>query len=104
MSSKDELNERYEECLREFTIRKDADEKKFSEGYLGKASHNLELAGVLDILSRNDDKKRAIEIPPSGQYFDWVIITSYYSMYMAATAALSKIGISIKILKSASAK
>ncbi len=93
MLSKDELNERYEECLREFTIRKDADEKKFSEGYLAKASHNLELAGVLDILSRNDDKKRAIEIPPSSQYFDWVIITSYYSMYLAATAALSKIGI-----------
>ena len=93
MLSKAELNERYEECLREFTIRRDANEKKFSEGYLAKALHNLELAGVLDILSRNDDKKRAIEIPSTSQYFDWIIITSYYSMYLAATAALSKIGI-----------
>lgn len=93
MLSKAELNERYEECLREFTIRRDANEKKFSEGYLNKALHNLELAGVLDILSRNEDKKRAVEISPASQYFDWIIITSYYSMYLAATAALSKIGI-----------
>lgn len=96
MLSKVELNEKYEECLREFAIRKDANEKKFSEGYLAKSVHNLELAGVLDILSRNDDKKRAIEIPPTSQYFDWIIITSYYSMYLAATAALSKIGIKSK--------
>ena len=41
MLSKAELNERYEECLREFTIRKDVNEKKFSEGYLNKALHNL---------------------------------------------------------------
>src|SRR3989338_3704320 len=99
MLSKAELNERYEKCLRKFTIRKDANEKKFSDSYLAKALHNLELAGVLDILSlsKDDDKKRAlvnvIEISPTSQYFDWVIITSYYSMYLAATAALSKIGI-----------
>ena len=93
MLSKAELNEKYEDCLREFTIRRDANEKKFSEGYLAKALHNLELAGVLDILSRDKDKKQAIEIPLKSQYFDWIIITSYYSMYLAATAALSKIGI-----------
>ena len=93
MLSKVELNEKYEECLGEFTIRKDVNEKKFSDSYLAKALHNIELAGVLDILSRNEDKKRAVEISPTSQYFDWIIITSYYSMYSAATAALSKIGI-----------
>lgn len=93
MLSKAELNEKYEECLREFTIRRDVNEKKFSEGYLNKALHNLELSGVLDILSRNEDKKRIIEIPLTSQYFDWIIITSYYSMYLAAIGALSKIGI-----------
>ena len=93
MLSKAELNKKYEKCLREFTIRRDANEKKFSEGYLAKALHNLELAGVLDILSRNDDKKQAVEIPLKSQYFDWIIIASYYSMYLAATAALSKIEI-----------
>jgi len=34
MLSKAELNERYEECLREFTIRRDVNEKRFSDGYL----------------------------------------------------------------------
>ena len=93
MLSKAELNERYESCIREFTIRRDINEKKFSDSYLAKALHNIELSGVLDILSRDDDKKRAIEISPISQYFDWIIITSYYSMYLAATAALAKIGI-----------
>ncbi|MBS3107062.1 HEPN domain-containing protein [Candidatus Woesearchaeota archaeon] len=96
MLSKTELIEAYEECLSEFSLRKEPGEKKFSEGYLAKTLHNLELAGVLDLLSRNDEKKRAIEIPPASRYFDWIIIASYYSMYLAATAALAKLGLKSK--------
>ncbi len=96
MLPKADLRKKYEKYREKSKIIEDTNEKKFSEGYLAKALHNLELAGVLDILSRDGDKKRAIEIPPSSQYFDWIIITSYYSMYLAATAALSKIGIKSK--------
>ena len=96
MLSKAELNERYESYIKKFIIRRDINEKKFSDSYLAKALHNIELAGVLDILSRDDDKKRAIEISPTSQYFDWIIITSYYAMYLAATAALARIGIKSK--------
>lgn len=95
MLSRRELKEKYEALFiyPHFTLRKDADQKKFSEDYLNKARHNLELAGVLDELSRNDDKKKAIEIQLVSQYFDWVIITSYYAMFLAATSALATIGL-----------
>ncbi len=95
MLSKRELKEKYEELFSSpsFSLRKDSDQKKFSEDYLKKARHNLELAGILDEISRKEDKKKAIEIHLASQYFDWVIITSYYAMYLAATSALAKIGL-----------
>ncbi len=94
--SKNELKEKYEESISEYNIYKQNDEKKFSEGYMDKALHNLELAGILDIISRNEDKKRILEIPASKEYFDWIIIASYYAMYLAATSALAKMGLKSK--------
>jgi len=93
MLSKNELKEKYESLLNEYTIRKDNNEKKFAEGYMDKALHNLELAGVLEIISRNEDKKKVLEIPLDREYFDWIIIVSYYAMYLAATSALAKIAL-----------
>lgn len=93
MLSKNELKEMYEECLREYSIRKELNEKKFAETYLDKSLHNLELAGLLDLISRKEDIKKAIGIPVNKQYFDWIIITSYYAMYLAATSALARLGI-----------
>ena len=93
MQSKREVKESYEEDLKDFTIRKDSNEKKFADDYLDKALHNLELAGVLDNLSRNNEAKRAIQISNKSEYFDWIIITSYYAMYMAATSALARLGL-----------
>ena len=55
MLSKRELKEKYEELFKtpSFALRADFDQKKFSEAYLKKARHNLELAGLLDLLSRD---------------------------------------------------
>ncbi len=93
MLSKNDLKEKYESFLKEYIIRKDNNEKKFAEGYMDKSLHNLELAGVLEIISRNEDKKKVLEIPLNREYFDWIIIASYYAMYLAATSALAKIGL-----------
>ena len=95
MLSKRELKEKYEELFKtpSFALRADFDQKKFSEAYLKKARHNLELAGLLDLLSRDSEKKNAVQIAPTSQYFDWIIISSYYAMYLAATSALAKIGL-----------
>jgi hypothetical protein len=79
MVSKYELKERYEELCKAHILRKESNEKKFSEDYLKKSRHNLELAGLLDLLSRDKEKKAIIQISLSSEYFDWIIITSYYA-------------------------
>ncbi|MBN1232085.1 MAG: HEPN domain-containing protein [Candidatus Coatesbacteria bacterium] len=93
MLSRREIKEAYQKCLKEYSVRKQDSEKKFVNNYLEKAMHNLELAGVLDLLSRDEEAKKAIGISSKSNYYDWIIITSYYSMYLAATTALAKIGI-----------
>lgn len=96
MLTKNELKEKYEYFLKEHMIHRENDEKKFADGYMDKAFHNLELAGILDIISRNEDKKKFLDIPIYKEYFDWIIITSYYAMYLAATSALAKLGLKSK--------
>lgn len=71
----------------------DYNEKKFADSYINKALHNLELAGVLDLISKNDEIKKTIGISTKSEYHDWIIIASYYAMYLAATSALAKLGI-----------
>ena len=93
MLSKREVKESYEQSLKEYSVRKDNNQKNFSGSYFDKAKHNLELAGVLDILSRDDESKKSLGISERSEYFDWIIIASYYAMYMAATSALAKLGL-----------
>ena len=93
MLSKREIKEKYEGFLAEKNIRRDSNETTFAHSCFEKSRHNLEIASLLNILSTDASKKQAIQISPNAQYFDWVIIAAYYSMYMAATSALAKVGI-----------
>jgi uncharacterized protein (UPF0332 family) len=93
MLSKAELKEAYEENLKSYSIRQDKSQETFSPNYLMKARHNIEVASVLDSLSRNEEKRKLMEIPPKSDYYDWIIISSYYAMYLAATSALAKLGL-----------
>ncbi|MFH0798494.1 MAG: hypothetical protein V1906_03725, partial [Candidatus Woesearchaeota archaeon] len=93
MLDKNELKRRYESFQKEYAIRNDSSERKLAKDYMDKSLHNLELAGILDLISRDEKKKSAIGIPLNKEYFDWIIIISYYAMYLAATSALAKIGI-----------
>lgn len=92
MLSKRELESKYKE-LEGTQIRRDSSQKKFSKAYLQKSVNTLEFAGILDIISKDKDKKASIGIPLDREYYDWIIITSYYAMYHAATAALADTGI-----------
>lgn len=90
MLSRREIKQRYDKHRETFQIR--TTNKRFSRAYIEKAFHNLEVAGILQLL--NDPvKKESLDIYSDESYHDWVIITSYYSMYMAATAALAKLGL-----------
>jgi len=91
--SKRELKEEYDKLIKEYSLRIDSNEKKFADSYLKKALHNLELAGVLDLLSKDDEIKKTVGISTKSEYHDWIIISSYYAMYLASTSALAKLGI-----------
>lgn len=51
---------------------------------------------VLQKISDEENVKELIDLPKSITYYDWVVVTGYYSMYMAAQAALSRLGYRVK--------
>ncbi len=61
--------------------------------YWDKALNNLELAGVLELLYENNEAKKSVGISIESEYHDWIIIVSYYAMYLAAISALAKLGV-----------
>ncbi len=66
---------------------------QFCPGYLEKAYHDLETSRLLLNISDQHELKNKLTISPHFIAYDWVINMCYYSMYHAATAALSAIGL-----------
>jgi len=60
--------------------------------YLDRAYKNLELMNIVSELSTNKEAQKALKLSEDYSNDEWVIITSYYSMYSAALALLAKIG------------
>lgn len=74
-------------------IKHDLVASQFSAGYLEKAYHDLEVSKLLLNISDKAELKSKLNISSDFIANDWVINMCYYSMYHAATAALSGIGI-----------
>lgn len=68
---------------------KDATAKPLAESYLEKARSNLI---TMEILSKVEEHKELLTIPPNHRTEEWVVVIAYYSMYMAALSLLAKIG------------
>lgn len=69
---------------------------KLEKPFLAKARKNLTTANLLMDISGNDESKRALTLTSDFEMYEWVIIISYYSMYISALAALAKIGLKSK--------
>lgn len=74
-------------------IKHDLVVNQFSSGYLEKTYHDLETAKLLLTISDKSELKTKLNISPDFIAYDWVINMCYYSMYHAATSALSAIGL-----------
>lgn len=74
-------------------IKHDLVASQFSAGYLEKAYHDIETSKLLLNISDKPELKTKLTISPHFTAYDWVINMCYYSMYHAATAALSAIGL-----------
>ena len=73
-------------------LAKDKDVKSLTQKYLERATKNLELMNIISELSKNKEAQKSLGLSENYSNDEWVLITSYYSMYTAALALLAKIG------------
>jgi len=73
-------------------IFEDAEAKGLVAKYIARADKNLELMNIVSELSTNKEAQKALALPEEYVNDEWVIITAYYSMYLAALALLAKLG------------
>lgn len=71
---------------------KDNEAKELAQKYLERAAKNLELMGIISEISKNKEAQKVLGLPENYTNDEWIIITSYYSMYTSALALLAKIG------------
>lgn len=66
--------------------------RRYSRGYMRRARTNLATMSLLHDLMYNTKAKEILKVPDNYTSIEWVIVSGYYAMYMAACAALAKIG------------
>jgi len=69
---------------------------KLENPFLVKSRKNFSIANLLFNISEKDDLKKPLSLASDFEAHEWVIISSYYSMYTAALAALAKLGFKSK--------
>lgn len=67
-----------------------------SQKYLQKAQTNLITMDALFSLRDNQEARALLHLPLTYSPEDWIVVAGYYSMYLAATALLAKIGYKTK--------
>lgn len=83
----------YEELLKVKAIKENANVQSHLKWQ--KATNDLLLAKSLLELSTNNEVKNSINIPDNSTFFDWVIVSSYYSIFHATQSLLGTKGIKI---------
>jgi len=72
---------------------KDKDAQKFAEFFMKNSESSLQTASILQHISDEQDLRDALKASSDFESYLWVIVTSYYSMFYAATALLASQGI-----------
>ena len=75
--------------IRKELLIKDNTAERLSGGYLEKARANLI---TMELLSKATAFRKSLALPEDYCPDEWVVITAYYAMYMAALACLAKLG------------
>jgi uncharacterized protein (UPF0332 family) len=71
----------------------DKDSPRFVSFFMINAESSLRTASVLQQISDEDSLKETLKIGANFESYLWVIVSSYYAMFYAATAILAKQGI-----------
>ena len=71
----------------------DKNASRFVDFFMANAESSLRTASILQDISDDNDLKDTLKVSSDFESYLWVIVSSYYSMFYAATAILSKQGI-----------
>lgn len=64
---------------------------RLSPKYMEKARHNLATMSLLSDINKGGEARELLNIPEDYEASEWVVISGYYAMYMAALSALAKV-------------
>lgn len=71
----------------------DKDAARFVDFFMANAEASLRTASILQQISDDDTLKETLKVGSDFESYLWVIVSSYYAMFYAATAILAKQGI-----------
>jgi uncharacterized protein (UPF0332 family) len=90
----EEANRNVRQYLAEGLLRaKDDTVQKFVTFFMDNAESSLETAALLYMISDDETVKDRLKVSSEFESFLWVIVSSYYSMFYAATALLASEGV-----------
>lgn len=64
---------------------------RLSPGYMEKARYNLTTMSILSRIDSDKGARETLNVPEWYSSSQWVVITGYYAMYMAALSSLARI-------------
>lgn len=96
MARIDILKKKIDAYLRKEQLLKNQEYAKLEKPFLRKARKNFTVANLMFKISEQEELKKVLTLASEFETYDWVIIASYYSMYVSALAALARLGFKSK--------
>ncbi len=90
-----EAEQNLKHYFEEGLLKKNPAHAQFAEFYVNNAKMSLQLANYLLKLSIDNEIKKMAGFPEDFECFLWIIVTSYYSMFYIANAAMAKLGLKV---------
>jgi len=96
MARIDLLKKKIDAYLRKEQLLKNQEHTKLEKPFLKKARKNFAVARLMFVISEQEELKKVLALASEFETYEWVIIVSYYSMYVSALAALARLGFKSK--------
>lgn len=92
MNRNEILKKKIKAYLKKGRLQKSQENTKLEKPFLAKARKNFTVTNLLFKISEQEELKKLLGLGHDFEMYDWVIIVSYYSMYISALAALARLG------------
>ncbi len=96
MARTDVLKTKIDNYVRKEQLLKDQEYTRIEKLFITKARKNFGLARLILNISDQEELKKGLTLSSEFETYEWVIIVSYYAMYVSALAALARLGFKSK--------